>query len=95
VFPQNGEEPFGIDGLCEVVVHAGLVGAADILLKGVARHCDHRHSRGVRPVKRAELAKGDHKALIKATLPGGAYSAEPCMMRCAMCKKLCIDEKYM
>ena len=32
----------------------------------------------------AKLAKGDHKALIKATLPGGAYSAEPCMMRCAM-----------
>ncbi len=43
----------------------------------------------------AKLAKGDHKALIKATLPGGAYSAEPCMMRCAMCKKPCIDEKYM
>ncbi len=43
----------------------------------------------------AKLAKGDHKAIIKATPPGEAYSAEPCMMRCEKKKKPCIDEKYM
>ena len=42
-----------------------------------------------------KLAKGDHKALVEATLPGGEFSAEPCTMSCMKCKKPCIDKKYL
>ena len=42
-----------------------------------------------------ELAKGDHKALIAATLPGGRFSAEPCCDSCGSCKQPCIADKYL
>jgi catalase len=42
-----------------------------------------------------ELAKGDHKALIAATLPGGRFSDKPCTMNCMDCKDPCIDPKYL
>lgn len=42
-----------------------------------------------------ELAKGDHKALVAATLPGGRFNDKPCDMSCMSCEEYCIDEKYM
>ena len=42
-----------------------------------------------------ELAKGDHKALVAATLPGGRFDDRPCMMSCHSCENPCIDEKYL
>ena len=42
-----------------------------------------------------ELAKGDHKALVAATLPGGRFDDKPCMMSCHSCESPCIDEKYL
>jgi len=42
-----------------------------------------------------ELAKGNHKELVKATLPGGKFKTEPCDMNCATCKNPCIDKKYL
>ncbi len=42
-----------------------------------------------------ELAEGDHKALIAATMPGGRFSSEPCDMSCSSCEKPCIDKKYL
>jgi catalase len=42
-----------------------------------------------------ELAKGNQKSLIKATLPGGKFNDKPCDMSCGSCKKPCIDKKYL
>ena len=37
-----------------------------------------------------KLAKGDQKSLLAATMLGGKYDGEPCMMDCDTCKKPCI-----
>ena len=42
-----------------------------------------------------KLAKGTVAELIKATLPGGEFSAKPCEMSCSKCENPCIDKKYM
>ncbi|NCB33465.1 MAG: catalase [Erysipelotrichia bacterium] len=38
-----------------------------------------------------KLAEGDHKALVKETLPGGKFSTKPCEMSCSECKDPCIE----
>jgi len=42
-----------------------------------------------------ELAKGNQKTLIEATLPHGKFGDKPCDMDCSKCKNCCIDKKYM
>lgn len=48
----------GLDGLCQVVVHPGGQGPLHVRAKGIRRHGQDGHGAGVRPVERADAARG-------------------------------------
>jgi hypothetical protein len=43
ILPENGDEAFAVDGLGEIVVHAGVQTFLTVFFEGVRRHGDNRN----------------------------------------------------